>query len=59
MYNCNGELLIDNESCYIFTKDKLKELLEYQKVKQYGQDYINFLEVCINSKYQIFYIEIG
>jgi len=56
--NKNGELLIDNDSCYVFTKDKLKELLEKQKIKQYGKDYIVFLENCINSEYEIFYIEI-
>jgi hypothetical protein len=55
--NKNGELLIDNDSVYIFTKDKLKKLLNEQKVKQYGKDYVVFLEACINSEYEIFYIE--
>lgn len=55
--NKNGELLIDNDSVYIFTKDKLKQLLTEQEYKQYGKDYTVFLETCINSEYEIFYIE--
>lgn len=55
--NKNGEFLIDNDSVYIFTKDKLKQLLTEQEYKQYGKDYTAFLETCINSEYEIFYIE--